>query len=79
VSCVGRASNRKKAQRQAGQKPQPDAATQDAMRKVLAGLQALVRAGAVPPRDILPVGLMLLSALARLCRSNAASLLQPAA
>jgi len=39
---VGRASNRKKAQRQAGQKPQPDAATQEALFKVLAGLQALV-------------------------------------
>ncbi len=38
----------------------------------------LVRSGAVPPRDILPVGLRLLSALARLCRSNSASLLQPA-
>ncbi len=41
MSCVGRASNRKKAQRQAGQKSQPDAATQEAMRKVLAGLRAL--------------------------------------
>jgi len=40
---------------------------------------ALVRAGAVPPRDILPVGLRLLSALAQLCRSNSPSLLQPAA
>src|SRR5436309_771306 len=39
----------------------------------------LVRAGAVPPREILPVGLRLLSALAQLCRSNAPSLLQPAA
>jgi len=39
----------------------------------------LVRAGAVPPRDILPVGLRLLSALAQLCRSNSPSLLQPAA
>jgi hypothetical protein len=39
----------------------------------------LVRAGAVPPRDILPVGLRLLSAFAQLCRSNSASLLQPAA
>ena len=36
----------------------------------------LVRAGAVPPRDALPVGLTLLSALARLCRSDSASLLQ---
>jgi hypothetical protein len=38
----------------------------------------LVRAGVVKPRDILPVGLRLLSALAQLCRSNAPSLLQPA-
>jgi len=36
----------------------------------------LVRAGAVPPRDVLKVGLTLLSALAQLCRSDAASLLQ---
>lgn len=36
----------------------------------------LVRAGALPPRDILPVGLRLLSALARLCRSDSASLLE---
>jgi hypothetical protein len=36
----------------------------------------LVRADAVPPRDALPVGLTLLSALARLCRSDSASLLQ---
>ena len=39
----------------------------------------LVRAGAVQPRDILPVGLRLLSALARLCQSGSASLFQPAA
>ena len=37
----------------------------------------LVRAGVVKPRDILPVGLSMLSALARLCRSNSPSLLQP--
>ncbi len=37
----------------------------------------LVRAGAVKPRDILPVGLSMLSALARLCRSNSPSLLRP--
>jgi hypothetical protein len=37
----------------------------------------LVRAGVVKPRDILPVGLSLLSALAQLCRSNSPSLLQP--
>ncbi|MGH3180035.1 MAG: hypothetical protein ACRDPF_39955 [Streptosporangiaceae bacterium] len=39
----------------------------------------LIRAGVVKPRDILPVGLRLLSALAQLCRSNSPSLLQPAA
>jgi hypothetical protein len=39
----------------------------------------MVRVGAVPRRDILPVGLRLLSALAQLCRSNSSSLLQPAA
>lgn len=37
----------------------------------------LVRAGVVKPRDILPVGLSMLSALAQLCRSNSPSLLQP--
>jgi hypothetical protein len=42
-------------------------------------LKNLVRAGAVPPRDILPVGLTVLSALARLCRSDSASMLQRAA
>jgi hypothetical protein len=42
VSVVGRASKRKKAQRHAGQKPKPDAATQEAMLMVLGGLQALV-------------------------------------
>jgi hypothetical protein len=36
----------------------------------------LVRAGAVPPADVLPVGLTLLSALTQLCRSDSASLLQ---
>jgi hypothetical protein len=36
----------------------------------------LVRAGAVKPADVLPVGLALLSALAQLCRSDSASLLQ---
>jgi|SRR5690348_12846788 hypothetical protein len=36
----------------------------------------LVRAGAVKPADVLPVGLRLLSALAQLCRSDSASLLQ---
>jgi len=39
---LGRASNRKKAQRQAEKRPQPDAATQQAMYQLLAGLQALV-------------------------------------
>ena len=36
----------------------------------------LVRAGAVKPADVLPMGLRLLSALAHLCRSDSASLLQ---
>jgi len=36
----------------------------------------LVRAGAVKPADVLQVGLRLLSALAHLCRSDSASLLQ---
>ncbi len=38
-------------------------------------LENLVTAGAVPAKDILPVGLRVLSALAGLCRSDAASLL----
>lgn len=42
-------------------------------------LENLVRAGAVPPEDILPVGLTLLSVLAQLCRSDSASILQRAA
>jgi hypothetical protein len=42
-------------------------------------LENLVAAGAVPPRDVLPVGLTILSALARLCRSDSPSLLQRAA
>jgi hypothetical protein len=41
-------------------------------------LENLVRARAVPPRDVLPTGLTLLSALSRLCRSDSPSLLQPA-
>jgi hypothetical protein len=39
-------------------------------------LENLVAAGAVPPGDILPVGLTLLSALAQLCLSDSPSLLQ---
>lgn len=39
-------------------------------------LENLATAGAVPPGDILPVGLAILSALAQLCRSGSASLLQ---
>jgi hypothetical protein len=39
-------------------------------------LENLVAAGAVPPAGILPVGLSLLSALAQLCRSDSASILQ---
>jgi hypothetical protein len=38
---VGRASNRKKAQRRTGQRPQPDAAAQQAIRRIVARLQAL--------------------------------------
>ena len=37
---------------------------------------ATVRVGAVKPADFLPLGLRLLSALAQLCRSDSASLLQ---
>jgi hypothetical protein len=39
-------------------------------------LRNLVAAGAVPPADVLPVGLTVLSALAQLCRSDSASVLQ---
>jgi hypothetical protein len=39
-------------------------------------LENLVAAGAVPPAGVLPVGLSLLSALAQLCRSDSASLLE---
>jgi hypothetical protein len=42
-------------------------------------LENLVVAGAVPPRDVLPVGLTVLAALAPLCGSDSASLLQRAA
>jgi len=42
-------------------------------------LENLATAGAVPPSDVLPVGLTILSALAQLCRSDSASLLQRAA
>jgi hypothetical protein len=41
-------------------------------------LEILVAAGAVPPADVLRAGLMILAVLAGLCRSGAASLLQPA-
>jgi hypothetical protein len=40
-------------------------------------LENLVTAGAVRPGDILPVGLAILAALAQLCRSGSASVLQP--
>jgi hypothetical protein len=40
-------------------------------------LENLVAAGAVRPADVLPAGLSLLSALARLCRSDEASILAP--
>ena len=39
-------------------------------------LRNLVAAGAIPPADVLPVGLAVLSALAQLCRSDSASVLQ---
>jgi len=42
-------------------------------------LETLAAAGAMPPGDTLRVGLMILAALAGLCRSDAASLLQPTA
>jgi hypothetical protein len=42
-------------------------------------LRNLVAAGAAPPADVLAVGLAMLSALAQLCRSDSASVLQRAA
>ncbi len=42
-------------------------------------LDILIAAGAVPPGDALPVGLMILSAFAGFCRSSSPSVLQPAA
>jgi hypothetical protein len=42
-------------------------------------LENLAAAGAVPPSDVLRVGLMILSALAQLCRSESPSVLQQAA
>jgi hypothetical protein len=42
-------------------------------------LENLIAAGAVPPRDIFPVGLTVLSALAGLCQSSSVSLLRRAA
>jgi hypothetical protein len=42
-------------------------------------LENLVASGAVPPADILPAGLMILSALAGFCRSGSSSVLQHAA
>lgn len=42
-------------------------------------LENLVACGAVSPRDVLPVGLMVLSALAEFCRSDSASVLRRAA
>jgi hypothetical protein len=41
-------------------------------------LRNLVAAGAAPPADVLAVGLAMLSALAQLCRSDSASILQRA-
>jgi hypothetical protein len=42
-------------------------------------LRNLVAAGAVLPADVLPVGLAVLAAIAQLCRSDSASVLQRAA
>ncbi len=42
-------------------------------------LEALVAAGALPPGDVLRVGLTVLSALARLCLSDSVSILEPTA
>jgi hypothetical protein len=42
-------------------------------------LENLVASGAIPPANVLPVGLMILSALAGFCRSSSSSILQPAA
>jgi hypothetical protein len=41
-------------------------------------LETLATAGTVPPSDVLPVGLMMLSALAGLCQGDSASILQRA-
>jgi hypothetical protein len=41
-------------------------------------LTSLVRAGAVPPANVLPAGLALLSVLAQLCSSDSASLMRRA-
>jgi hypothetical protein len=42
-------------------------------------LETLVHVGGVPPREVLRVGLAILSVLADLCRSDSASILRPAA
>ena len=42
----------------------------------MTALETLVAAGTVPPSDVLPVWLMMLSALAALCQSVSASILQ---
>jgi hypothetical protein len=42
-------------------------------------LETLVHVGGVPPREVLRVGLAVLSALADLCRSDSVSILRPAA
>ena len=41
-------------------------------------LETLVDAGAVEPRDVLPAGLLVLAALARLCQSSSDSVLRAA-
>ena len=58
-----------------------DAAVLERIRRPDSGdaLENLVAIGAVPPSDILPVGLRVLSALAGLCRSDSVSFLRRAA
>jgi len=112
---MGRASNRKKARRQAadktqraGQSSRAGTAPQQAMLPLVAGLQALnqelgargeqqapayrawcggrepvpaegPRWAEVSPRDVVRVGLTILSVLAELCKSGSASILRRAA
>lgn len=87
--CTCRASNRKKAQRQAAvgaligafaadyqiEQPEDIEVLKRIGRSGSNALENLIAAGAVPPGDILPVGLVMLSALAQLCQSDSVSLL----